>query len=415
MPVTARPTAVGSIPQEHAEPEDWLSDFMSLTRTLVSPEIFRVWAGITVVAGAMERRLWTRTSGGAIYPNLFTTLVAPPGIGKSTVIDVCEGMMQDASKFRLAPKDVTRSSLIDALAKASQKQVHATEGIIEYNSLFVTASELGVFLPAYDLGFLSVLNYIYDNPASYTQERRSISEAINIINPQMTILAGTQPGFLASLLPEEAWSMGTTSRLLMIYATVSPKPDLWTERPPMKEDPLYKKLVKRLAKIHTLYGQFEWDTDAKRAMWEWYSTGCEPVPQHSRLQHYLPRRHLHVFKLAMVSAIMRSNALVVTEQDFERARDWLLWSEQVMPDIFRDMAGRSDNQVLQELHFHLWTIYAKNPKPIHESRLMAFLSTKVPSEKIQKIIEIAERSNILSRQAGEPYYTPVPKHMHGQE
>lgn len=411
--VRAMPT--GSVPQTLPMSEDWLNDFMSLTSTLVSPEIFRTWAGITVAAAAMERRLWTRTSGGAIYPNLFTTLVAPPGIGKSTVIDLCEGMMQDAGKFKLAPKDVTRSSLIDALTKAAQKQVKSTSEMIEYNSLFVTASELGVFLPAYDMGFLSVLNYIYDNPASYTQERRSLSEAINIINPQMTILAGTQPGFLASLLPEEAWSMGTTSRLLMIYATVSPKPDLWAERPPIKEDPLYKKLVRRLIKIHSLHGEFKWTTEAKHAMWNWYSTGCEPVPQHSRLQHYLPRRHLHVFKLSMVSAVMRGDTLVVSQEDFERARDWLIESEHYMPDIFRDMAGRSDNQVLQELHFYLWTIYSKDPKPIHESRLFAFLSTKVPSDKIQKILEIAERSNVLSRMAGQPYYKPLAKHLHGQE
>lgn len=415
MTATNDPNRPTIDPTNAPQKSDWLEDFLSLTGNLVSPEIFRVWAGITVIAAAMERRLWTSNGGGVIYPNLFTTLVAPPGIGKSTIIDFCEGLMLDANKFRLAPKDVTRSSLIDALAKASQRHIHSTSTIVQYNSLFVTASELGVFLPAYDMGFLSLLNYIFDNPPSYTQERRSLQEAVNIINPQMTILAGTQPGFLASLLPEEAWSMGTTSRLLMIYSTTSPKIDLWAARVSLKEDPRYRALTQRLAAISRLYGEFTWDAGARRASTQWYTTGCEPVPQHSRLQHYVTRRLLYVFKLSMISSIMRGTDLIVTEADFIRGRDWLLWAEQLMPDIFRDMAGRSDNQVLQELHYHLWTIYAKQPKPIHESKLFAFLSTKVPSEKIQKIMEIAERANIVSRQAGHPYYIPLAKHLHGVE
>ena len=105
----------------------------------------------------------------------------------------------------------------------------------------------------------------------------------------------------------------------------------------------------------------------------------------------------------------------VTLEDVTRAKDWLLGAEQVMPDIFREMSGKSDLLVLQELHFFMWQAYAKNKKPLHEGMLIHFLTGKVPSEKINRILEIAERSNMMTRHAGTKTYTPTPKNTHGQE
>ena len=99
----------------------------------------------------------------------------------------------------------------------------------------------------------------------------------------------------------------------------------------------------------------------------------------------------------------------------QRALGWLLHAEKLMPDIFRHMVGKSDSQTIQELHFFLFREYAKNKKPLHESVIFHFLSQHAPSDKIPKIIEIAERSNIIVRVAGSPFYTPKPKNEHGVE
>ena len=66
---------------------DLIDLVMEFTEDAMSPELFRRWGAIALVAGAMERRVWTRTKAGEVFPNLYTLLVAPPGVGKQ-IIDI---------------------------------------------------------------------------------------------------------------------------------------------------------------------------------------------------------------------------------------------------------------------------------------------------------------------------------------
>jgi hypothetical protein len=148
----------------------------------------------------------------------------------------------------------------------------------------------------------------------------------------------------------------------------------------------------------------------------WAQDRCPPIPDHSKLQHYNGRRILHTLKLCMVAAVSRSGELNIKVEDVIRARDWLLHAEQTMPDIFREMVSRSDAQVIQELHFFLWKLWVKDRRPLHESRLIHFLSHRVPSDKVQRVIDVAERSNVIAREAGSTNtYIPRPVAEHGME
>ena len=124
---------------------------------------------------------------------------------------------------------------------------------------------------------------------------------------------------------------------------------------------------------------------------------------------------MHVLKLCAISTISRSKDLLVTLEDFERAKMWLMETEIAMPDIFRQMARRSDAQVIQELHWVCWAEWTKTRRALHESFLIHFLSTQVPTEKIAKVMEMAEKGRFFSRQAGTQLFIPLPKNKHGIE
>ena len=162
-------------------------------------------------------------------------------------------------------------------------------------------------------------------------------------------------------------------------------------------------------------GRCVFTQDAQVELVRWYRAGLDPAPEHSKLMHYNGRRLLNILKLSMIAAVSRSCALEITLHDLTRARDWLLHAEELMPDVFREMTQKSDAQVIQELHFFLWRLWVKEKKGIHESRLIHFLHNRVPSEKILRVIEMAERSNIISRAAGTSTYVPRAKHEHGVE
>ena len=393
---------------------DWIETFLEYTEGTPAPDIFRLWSAISCVAGSLERRVWVDTARSSLYPNMFIVLVGSPGIGKTQAITPVEELWFKVGKFKVAPNNVTKASLIDSLVKADHKMVlGGGKGLLEYHSLLVPASEFGVLVPAHDLEFLSVLNYIYDNPHHYSEERRTNKLSIEISYPQLNILAGSQPGFLATLLPEEAWSMGFTSRIILVYSGTTPYVSLFGKQE--KRETHSKELLMGLNRMAGMYGPMDWAPEASAEMEAWAKGGCQPVPEHSKLTHYVPRRAIHTIKLATISAASRGEAMTIELEDVERARTWLLTAERAMPDIFREMVGRSDSQVIQELHFHLWKIWLKDQKPIHESRVFHFLQAQVPSEKIGRVLEAAERSGILMRHAGTPYWSPRAKSDWGME
>lgn len=391
---------------------DWIESFLDHTEGLPTPDIFRLWAGISAVAGALERRVWIETSRSRLYPNMYVLLVGRPGVGKSQAIAPVGDLWRLCKGVHVAPDNLTKAALIDAVDAASRRIIRSETEMVEYHSLAVASPEFGVLVPAHDLEFLNTLNHLYDNPPSYRENRRSMGDnQIDISNPQLNLLGGTQPAYLANLLPEEAWGMGFTARLLLVYSGEKKKVPLFRMQEVRGG---YKELVAGLTAFTKLFGKIEFDQEAQTLAEDWADAGCPPVPEHSKLENYVSRRIIHVLKLATISAVSAGNPSV-TAKDFTRARDWLLQAETAMPDIFREMVQRSDVQVIQELHFFAWQIYIKEKRPVHETRLIHFLQNRVPSDKIMRIIEISEKAGIFERDAGSNAYRPRPKNEHGVE
>lgn len=392
---------------------------METVSDISSPVLFKQWAGISALAGAMERRCWVRTRKGAVFPNLLVLLVASPGIGKTEAINITWELWKSCKKLRVAPKRLTSASFIDALKEAERIKVgsgDATHPAYEFHALQMAFPEFGTFIQAHDLDMLNIINDVYDCPQEFSERRRHNNDGkeIGIIQPQINIFAGTQPAFLAQLLPEAAWGMGFTSRIIMVYSGQGDEVgSLWTER----QMPSRAGLSGRLEAVTGMYGEFQWTPGAKLAMDVLYRSGLAPVPDHSKLANYLPRRILHVLKLIMVSGLSRSNSLRIDVEDVTRGFAWLIEAEKAMPDIFREMVQKSDNDIITELHFAMWRAFLLNKQaPLHQSMIWNFLQYRCPSEKIPRIIEVAERANFIKRHnLSNEHWIPQPKNKHGIE
>lgn len=384
----------------------WIEGFTDATKDLPAPELFRKWTAISCIAGALERRVWAETAMSRIYPNLFVLFVAPPGVGKTEAIKLGSRLANQTKKLKIAPDDLTKPALIDHVSRSTQTKTyppsreHPGGEMIQYHSLHIFADELGVFIPSHDTGFLSVMNKLFDNAASYTESRRGREEDLVIENPQTNLLAGTQPDFLANLLPPEAWGMGFMSRMLMVYQGTPVKVSLFGKR----HRPDYRPLLEDLKVVAELHGEMEWDKGAEDLLVSWHDNNMEPRPTHTKLKHYLPRRILNIIKLCVISAVSRGNDMTILREDVERARDWLLEIEALMPDIFKDMSGVSDITLIQELHYYVWELYAKSGKKgIHRSRIDLYLAAKTPAYNREHIIKTCIAARILIEQPGDMF------------
>lgn len=397
---------------------DIISRFMALTEADDTPYLFRKWSAIALVGGALERRVWTNVGarGGEArqsYPNMYIFLVGAPGVGKY-VVNVIRDFWRNTiepgtnkAAFRVADSNMTKASMIDSLSDAAKSYLPPSGPPYEYNSLLVAAEEFGVFLPQYDMNFIAVLNEIYNAPPVYSEKRRyGPSRDVSIGNPLLNILGGLQPVWMNSTFPPEAFGMGLFSRVIMVYSDSNGLSDPFAEG---LHRPIERRLLMNdLGKLSQLYGEMKWDREAANRLREWHLNGGPPTPTHSRLEHYCRRRTHHVIKLAIISSVSRTATIGKIERmDVDRSIEWLVEAERFMPDIFRAMIGQSDVEVIEELYAHLVSLYGMSRKaPINERHLFTFLLRRVPSEKISKILEAAERANMIARVGGTDSYIP---------
>lgn len=403
---------------------DFVLDFMSLTEDVLSPDIFRLWSAISTVAGAVGRRVWVKNEQGNVYPNLYVLLVAPPGVGKSVidrVRDLWYDTVEPGSKipaFAVAPDSMTKAALIDTLAKSKKMFLPPTGAPFIHHSLLVAAEEFSVLLPAYDMEYIGTLNSIWNNKRVHEESRRyGPKQSVVIENPQLNLLGGAQPAWLASIFPEDAWNTGIGRRMIMIYAAKAPWKDIWQERDEKPE--LRESLLTRLGQMSKLWGQARIEREAVEHLQNWDREGQKPIPTHSKLVHYLSSRYLQIIKLALISAASRletdsSGLLLVRLIDVRRAMEWLFSAEALMPDIFRAMMGKSDKDVIDEMHLWVSGAYLRNKnKPVDGSAIRAFLLQRLPHDKVESIILASERANIIARSAGtQDSWVPRPKGAH---
>lgn len=369
--------------------------------------MFRRWAAIFTVGAAAERRVWSRTgAANYVYPNLFMFLVGPPATGKTQAILPAMEILRRSEASTLAPNDVSKQGLLDALSKGG-KAIANPPGmklaLYEYHYLTVAIRELSNFMSQYDQQLAGMLTDIFDNPPVNDELKRVSKSTGPIVNPSMSLLAGTATKNLGATISGDLWGQGFMSRVLLVYSAETPTVDIFQfmddESTSAFEYPA--NLINHLVAVAEMKGPMSWAPSARASYNDWLNVRKrKPYPMHPKLVEYNGRRWMHVVKVSMIVAMSRGS-MTVEGADFNLALALLEQAERAMPEIFKEMTSHNDGEVLRDLHQWMWAVYARNgQKPITVMQVTQYLYVKVASRDIGRLIEVGESAGLYDRMAG---------------
>lgn len=360
---------------------------------LDSPLPFVHWSGLWLQSMAVERRVWTLTKRQQFFPNLFIIVLSPAGFGKGVVFQNARAVAMTLEKPHLGASSMTAAALTQMLRQNDRAFIIQGKKSWPYHSLHTISEEFQTLLPAYDLEILGRLTQLYDCFA-YSEERKTGDNSFHCERTCMTLYVCTTPTHLLKTMPTQAWEEGFMSRVFLIYSAEQRDADLFDDGGESKKkyQKLFDDLKHDLGEIRKMEGQFRFTEEAKnlvRAFKRHSPYGGKPIPSHPKLMSYGARRTGHLLKLMMHSGIDRnSKDMMLDEEDYTRAYEWMTTAEASMPEIFKTSVVMGDAEIARDVHHELSAVYVKKGRPIRDRLLQDLLLRHVQAWRIKSFVEM---------------------------
>ncbi len=373
------------------ELEDWLDAYLKYTANTESPTTYHKWCALAVIAGALQRKVYLKWGiAETIFPNIYAILVGPSGrTRKGVALGIAKSLLQNIQGVSIAPESSSgREAMILAMKRAHTAFVDpATGRQIDHCSLTAFSEELSVFLGQGNISYLSNLTDWYDSKDIWSYE--TVGRGMDTIpGVCLTLMGGTAPDWLQSMIPQEAVGGGFTSRIIFVVEEkkkqIVPEPIITDE-----EILLVQLLLRDLERITKLAGPVTFSKEAKDMYTSWYieqdklMSAGRPAVDDPRFAGYCERRATHLRKLMIISNASHSDSLCLEPRDFTRAVSLLEEVEIKMPKTFGGLGRVKNSDVLEQIKEYIKKVnvttkrvlLAKFYRDITEQELGMFIKT----------------------------------------
>jgi len=299
---------------------NFLDAYYEYAKDAFCPDIFHLWTGISIVAGALERKVWLPwTASLNFYPNLYILLVSHPGMGKSSAGNTgVNGLLRHIKDVKFIPAQVTEAKFIDIMS-AQQGMAVGTKQLMHSSGYFY-ASEASNSLKNIYGDFIACLTDFYDCPSLWEKATQK-DDVITLSNVCFNMLAGCTFDYLNKLITDDNIMGGFASRVMyVIHDEKMVRKPSWGSVDSQAETSR-KLLMEDLQAIHKMSGPFTATPEFKAKWLEWF-------PKHDakrqelaseKLQALLVRKGTNLMKLCMVCAAAEASDRVLRIQHWERA------------------------------------------------------------------------------------------------
>ena len=342
--------------------ENWLNAYLAYSEHSEAPEKMHFWTGVSVIAGALRRKVWIDQKYFQWTPNMYIVFVAPPGIvSKSTTAAIGMNLLRQVEGIKFGPDVITWQALISELQEAKEMFKVSEEDEVYHimSALTIVSSEFGTFLNPNDREMVDALVSLWDGQVGVWSKMTKTQGSDEIENPWINVLACTTPDWIAGNFPEYMVGGGFTSRTVFVYADKKRKLVPYPADEALDNfHEMQTKLVQDLTQIATnLAGEYRLTPDAKKFGIQWYEDHYENPPAGlvgERFGGYIARKQTHIHKLAMVLAAAESERLFIEKHHLHAAAEIVNSLEADMPKVFNRIGVAAEQKELRALVDYVW-------------------------------------------------------------
>lgn len=373
----------------------WIESYHKYTTHTEPPTSYHTWTAISVIAGALQRKVGMRWGHDVIYPNMYIILVGPSGrCRKGTAISIGKDLLQQISGVTITSESITREALIRAM-KGAVVNYQAIDGTIKQQCPITCISpELSVFLGQQDVKFIANLTDWYDSHNEWTYETKGAG-IDRIQGVSFNLLGATAPDWLPSMLPQEAIGGGFTSRCIFV---VEENKQMTIARPEFTPAmaKIREMLINDLQYIANLSGEIRFSDSAIQLYDDWYEAQEARIRagkfqvDDPRFAGYCDRRATHIKKISIAVCAAQSNDLVITEKHFKESLRLMEAAERNMHKTFGGL-GRS--RYSESVQLVLDCVRKKGS--ITRSELLSEYYRDVDSTTLKVVEEVLEQMKVV--------------------
>lgn len=383
---------------------DYLTTYIKFTDKTEPPTNYHLWTCLSVIAAAMQRKCYLRWGFKTLYPNLYVVLIGPSGCRKGTAMSIGKDLLLEINGLNLSSESVTREALIRDMKDGITTFTDPTDQMVKFHSsVTVLSEELSVFLGQQNVKFLADLTDWFDCGDSWTYRTKG-SGTDKLVGVCVNILGATAPDWLRSILPQEAFGGGFTSRVIFVVEEakkqIVPNPTI-----PPEILALRPSLVHDLEQISAMAGEMVFTDETMEIYTAWYiKQSKSPAIKDPHFAGYCERRAIHVLKLSMVMSASRSCDRIITPADFKRALALLENVEPKMPRAFMGLGRAKYSDMTSQLYEYLSRV-----NRCSQSEILNKFDVDLDEYTLQLIMKTLQARKVVkieySSGNGETYYT----------
>lgn len=397
-----------------------LDKWMFYMSEISSPALYIEAGFYSMIASALQRRVWLGHEKAALYPNLYILLVGEPGVGKGLVMKQINYIIRfhknrDTEErvhgeypllIPVAADATTYEALVRAMSKCTKTYQYKEDSklrIYTHSSLTFCLEEMASLFRKHTedvANFLLVTfdcgDFIYDTKTQGTDK---------IKNCCLNFLAGTNPAFIKRVFSDELLSEGFSSRTIAVFEEESRFQKLFI--PKFSEDQLdcHQNILDHVGKLTKVFGQVRLSNEADIFMREWWESKPAKKNDSPKLKHYYARKNIHALKMAMCHHFADSLELEIPLSSCLAALDILsrielkmhvAFSSKTMANPLHETATNLLEMIKTEGSMTMVQILEKTFTDVKESELFEVINYLT---KIRKIVKDGTGKYILVKGA----------------